>query len=168
MTSEAPVKHAVRVQVNERQYEEEVEGRRLLVHFLRETLGLTGTHVGCVVGECGACSVLLDGSVVKSCLVLAVQADGRAVVTIEGLERNGSLHPLQESFVSRYGLQCGYCTPGMILTALDLLARNPRPTEDDIRHGLAGNLCMCTGYMQIVEAVREAATVLAGATPDLA
>jgi len=154
------MKHTLRVQVNGRQYDEEVEGRLLLVHFLRETLGLTGTHVGCVIGECGACSVLLDGRVVKSCLMLAAQADGREIVTIEGLERDGALHPLQEAFVAQYGLQCGYCTPGMILTAYDLLSRNPDPTEEEIRHGLAGNLCMCTGYVQIVKAVQAAAAVL--------
>lgn len=163
------MKHAVRVQVNGRQYEEEAESRLLLVHFLRETLGLTGAHIGCVVGECGACSVLLDGRVVKSCLMLAAQVDGHHVVTIEGLERDGSIHPIQEAFVAQYGLQCGFCTPGMILSTVDLLSRNPEPSEEEIRRALAGNLCMCTGYVQIVKAVREAAVALArvpGSRPD--
>lgn len=159
------MKHLVRVQVNGLPCKEEAESRLLLVTFLRETLGLTGTHIGCVIGECGACSVLLDGRVVKSCLVLAAQVDGRQVVTIEGLERDGSLHPIQEAFIAEYGLQCGYCTPGMILTALDLLSRDPDPTEEEIRRGLAGNLCMCTGYVQIVKAVQAAAVALSGRGP---
>ena len=153
--------HSVSVSINGSAYVEEADDRTLLVHFLRDTLGLTGTHTGCVIGECGACSVLVDGRVVKSCLMLAVQANGRQITTIEGLEHDGVLHPLQEAFVAEYGLQCGYCTPGMILTALDLLSRNPNPTEDQIRHGIGGNLCMCTGYMQIVKAIQEAAPKLA-------
>jgi len=163
------MKRQVRVRVNGEQYDEEAEGRQLLVLFLRETLGLTGTHVGCVIGECGACSVLLDGRVVKSCLTLAVRVDGHEITTIEGLERDGVLHPMQEAFVANYGLQCGYCTPGMIMTSLDLLARNPDPTDDEIRENLAGNLCMCTGYMQIVKAVRAAAAAVRGepAIPSL-
>ncbi len=132
----------------------------LLAHFLRENIGLTGTHVGCVIGECGACSILLNGRLVKSCLLFAPQADGKEILTIEGLATNGALHPIQEAFVQRYGLQCGYCTPGMILAAHYLLMKNPDPTEEDIRKGLEGNLCMCTGYMQIVEAVKEAAMYL--------
>ena len=132
----------------------------LLAHFLRETIGLTGTHVGCVIGECGACSILLNGRLVKSCLLFAPQADGKEILTIEGLATNGALHPIQEAFVQRYGLQCGYCTPGMILATHYLLMKNPDPTEEDIRKGLEGNLCMCTGYMQIVEAVKEAAQKL--------
>ena len=132
----------------------------LLAHFLRENIGLTGTHVGCVIGECGACSILLNGRLVKSCLLFAPQADGKEILTIEGLATNGALHPIQEAFVQRYGLQCGYCTPGMILAAHYLLMKNPDPTEEDIRKGLEGNLCMCTGYMQIVEAVKEAAQKL--------
>lgn len=151
------MKHTIRVTVNGRGFEEEVESRQLLVHCIRETLGLTGTHVGCVIGECGACSVLLDGRVVKSCLMLAAQADGCEITTIEGLEHDGSLHPLQDAFVEAYGVQCGYCTPGMILTSHDLLSRNPDPTEAEIRKALGGNLCMCTGYMQIVRAVQAAA-----------
>ena len=132
----------------------------LLAHFLRENIGLTGTHVGCVIGECGACSILLNGRLVKSCLLFAPQADEKEILTIEGLATNGALHPIQEAFVQCYGLQCGYCTPGMILAAHYLLMKNPDPTEEDIRKGLEGNLCMCTGYMQIVEAVKEAAMYL--------
>ncbi len=158
------MKHTVRLSVNGRQVEEEAESRQLLVHFIRETLGLTGTHVGCVVGECGACSVLLDGRVVKSCLMFAAQADGCELMTIEGLEQGGSLHPLQEAFVEAYGVQCGYCTPGMVLASFDLLSRNPRPTEPEIRRALGGNLCMCTGYAQIVKAVQAAAAALSGRT----
>jgi carbon-monoxide dehydrogenase small subunit len=124
---------------------------------LRETIGLTGTHVGCVIGECGACSVLLDGKVVKSCLHFAVQADGREITTIEGLAKDGELNPVQEAFVKNYAFQCGYCTPGMVMTSQALLKRNPNPTEAEIRKALAGNLCMCTGYVQIVDAVKEAA-----------
>ena len=132
----------------------------LLAHFLRENIGLMGTHVGCVIGECGACSILLNGRLVKSCLLFAPQADGKEILTIEGLATNGALHPIQEAFVQCYGLQCGYCTPGMILAAHYLLMKNPDPTEEDIRKGLEGNLCMCTGYMQIVEAVKAAAKLL--------
>ncbi len=154
------MRHTIRVRVNGRAYEEAVEPRLLLLQFLRETLGLTGTHVGCVVGECGACSVILDGSLVKSCLIFAVQADGSEILTIEGLAQNGSLHPVQEAFVSQYGLQCGYCTPGMVLASYALLSRTPDPTEGEIRRGLAGNLCMCTGYVQIFNAVRAAAALL--------
>jgi len=151
------MKQTIRVTVNGRLYEEEVEPRILLAHFLRETIGLTGTHVGCVVGECGACSVLLDGQVIKSCLQFAVQADGREITTIEGLAKDGELNPVQEAFVRNYAFQCGYCTPGMVMTSQALLQRNPNPTEDQIRKALAGNLCMCTGYVQIVDAVKEAA-----------
>ena len=151
------MKQTIRVTINGRLYEEDVEPRLLLSHFLRETLGLTGTHVGCVIGECGACSVLLDGKVVKSCLHFAVQADGREVTTVEGLAKNGTLNPVQEAFVKNYAFQCGYCTPGMVMTSYALLQRNPNPSEEEIRKALAGNLCMCTGYVQIVEAVKEAA-----------
>ncbi|MDP2602944.1 MAG: (2Fe-2S)-binding protein [Deltaproteobacteria bacterium] len=151
------MKQTIRVSVNGRLYEEDVEPRLLLSHFLRENLGLTGTHVGCVVGECGACSVLLDGKVVKSCLHFAVQADGREVTTVEGLAKNGELNPVQEAFVKNYAFQCGYCTPGMVITSYALLQHNPNPSEEEIRKALAGNLCMCTGYVQIVEAVKEAA-----------
>jgi carbon-monoxide dehydrogenase small subunit len=151
------MKQTIRVTINGRLYEEEVEPRQLLAHFLRENIGLTGTHIGCVVGECGACSVLLDGKVVKSCLHLAVQADGREVTTIEGLAKDGELNPVQEAFVKNYAFQCGYCTPGMVMTSHALLKNNPNPSEEEIRKALAGNLCMCTGYMRIVDAVKEAA-----------
>jgi carbon-monoxide dehydrogenase small subunit len=151
------MKQTIHVTVNGRLYEEEVEPRILLAHFLREAIGLTGTHVGCVIGECGACSVLLDGKVVKSCLHFAVQADGHEITTIEGLAKDGELNPVQEAFVKNYAFQCGYCTPGMVMTSQALLQRNPNPTEEEIRKALAGNLCMCTGYVQIVDAVKEAA-----------
>ena len=155
------MKQTVSVTINGRRYQEEVEPRLLLSHFLREAIGLTGTHVGCVVGECGACTVLLDGKAVKSCLLFAVQAGGKEVTTIEGLASNGDLHPVQEAFVEAYGFQCGYCTPGMVLAATALLGKNQNPSDDEIRHALAGNLCMCTGYMQIVEAVKIAAKRIA-------
>jgi aerobic carbon-monoxide dehydrogenase small subunit len=151
------MKKTINVTINGRIYEEDVEPRLLLSHFLRENIGLTGTHIGCVIGECGACSVLLDGKVVKSCLHFAVQADGREVTTVEGLAKNGELNPVQEAFVKNYAFQCGYCTPGMVMTSYALLQRNPNPSEEEIRKALAGNLCMCTGYVQIVEAVKEAA-----------
>ena len=154
------MKKTIQVTVNGRDYIEDVEPRLLLSHFLRETIGLTGTHIGCVIGECGACTILLDGKLVKSCLLFAPQADGKKIVTIEGLAGDGELHPVQEAFVQCYGLQCGYCTPGMILAAHYLLTKNPDPTEAEIRKGLEGNLCMCTGYMQIVDAVKEAAQAL--------
>ena len=151
------MKQTIRLTINGRLYQEDVEPRILLSHFLREQIGLTGTHIGCVVGECGACSVLLDRKVVKSCLHLAVQADGREVVTIEGLARDGNLNPVQAAFVKHYAFQCGYCTPGMVITSQALLDSNPSPTDEEIRKALAGNLCMCTGYVQIVDAVKEAA-----------
>jgi len=154
------MKQVVRVKINGGLYEEEVEPRILLSHFLRETIGLTGTHVGCVIGECGACTVILDGRLVKSCLLLAVQIDGKEILTVEGLAKNGTLHPIQEAFVKAYGIQCGYCTPGMVLATHYLLTKNPDPSEAEVRKGLAGNLCMCTGYMQIVEAVKTAAESL--------
>ena len=154
------MRQPVRVKINERLYEEEVEPRLLLSHFLRENIGLTGTHIGCVIGECGACTILLDGKLVKSCLLFAAQVDGREILTVEGLAANGNLHPVQEAFIQRYGLQCGYCTPGMILAAYYLLRKNPDPTENDIRKALAGNLCMCTGYVQIVDAVKTAAEAM--------
>src|ERR687895_2545007 len=147
----------VSVTVNGVQYDEEVEPRLLLVHLIRDTLGLTGTHVGCDTSNCGACTIHLDGESVKSCTVLAVQADGGEVRTIEGMAKGTELHPLQEGFWAEHGLQCGYCTPGMIMAAADLLERNPDPSEEEIRHGLEGNLCRCTGYENIVRAVQEAA-----------
>jgi aerobic carbon-monoxide dehydrogenase small subunit len=135
----------------------EVEPRQLLVHFLRDTLGLTGTHVGCDTSNCGACTVHLDGDAVKSCTVLTVQADGAEVTTIEGMGSEGDLHPMQEAFWEHHGLQCGYCTPGMIMAGADLIAKNPSPTEEEVREALAGNLCRCTGYHNIVKAVLSAA-----------
>ncbi|MGH7873250.1 MAG: (2Fe-2S)-binding protein [Candidatus Binatia bacterium] len=151
------MKQTIRVTINGRLYEQDVEPRILLSHFLREQIGLTGTHVGCVVGECGACSVLLDGKVVKSCLHFAVQADEREVTTIEALAKDGELNPVQEAFVKNYAFQCGYCTPGMVMTSHALLQSNRNPSDEEIRKALAGNLCMCTGYVQIVDAVKDAA-----------
>ena len=147
----------ISVTVNGRRHELETEPRTLLVHLLREELHLTGTHVGCDTSQCGACTVLIDGESAKSCTVLAVQADGADVTTIEGLGRDGELHPLQEAFWNEHGLQCGYCTPGMILSGVDLLERHPNPSEEQIRRGLDGNLCRCTGYEHIVNAVQAAA-----------
>ena len=147
----------VSLDVNGITYEREVEPRLLLVHFLRDQLGLTGTHVGCDTSNCGACTVHLDGAAVKSCTVLAVQADGATVTTIEGLGALDDLHPMQEAFWEHHGLQCGYCTPGMIMAAADLLERNPDPSEQEVREALAGNLCRCTGYEGIVEAVLDVA-----------
>lgn len=152
----------ITVTVNGKKYTNEVEGRTLLVHYLREQLNLTGTHIGCDTSQCGACVVLLNGESVKSCTVLAVQANGSEVTTIEGLAKNGELHPLQEGFWEKHGLQCGYCTPGMIMSAYDLLQKNPSPSDEEIRHGLEGNLCRCTGYENIVRAVRYAAEKASG------
>ena len=140
----------------------EVDPRTLLVHFLRDDLGLTGTNIGCDTSQCGACNVILDGDAVKSCTVLAVQADGSHVETIEGLSQNGALHPIQEAFWEKHGLQCGFCTPGMIMTVVDMLDKNPHPSEDEIRHGLEGNLCRCTGYQNIVAAVEAASETMGG------
>jgi carbon-monoxide dehydrogenase small subunit len=137
-----------------------VEARTLLVHFIREDLSLTGTHIGCDTTSCGACTVLMNGKPVKSCTVFAVQAEGAALETIEGVAAGGELHPLQEGFWEKHGLQCGYCTPGMIITARDFLTKNPNPTEDEIRRGISGNLCRCTGYNKIVEAIQYAAEKL--------
>ncbi len=144
----------------------DVEPRTLLVHFIREELGLTGTHIGCETSYCGACTVHVDGKPVKSCTMLAVQADGHEVRTIEGVGKPGDLHPLQEGFSERHGLQCGYCTPGMIMSALNLLERDPDPSEDDIRHAIEGNLCRCTGYFSIVKSVEYAAAVMRGDEPE--
>jgi aerobic carbon-monoxide dehydrogenase small subunit len=151
------MKQTIRVTINGRLYEEDVEPRLLLSHFLRENIGLTGTHIGCVVGECGACTILWDNKLVKSCLHFAVQADGREIMTIEGLAQDGELSPIQQAFVKHYAFQCGYCTPGMIMASYALLRDQPNPSEEEIRKALAGNLCMCTGYVQIVEAVKDAA-----------
>jgi carbon-monoxide dehydrogenase small subunit len=147
----------IRVTVNGAQHERDVEPRLLLVHFLRDVLGLTGTHVGCETSLCGACTVSLDGAAVKSCTMLAVQADGASIMTIEGLARAGQLDTVQEGFWECHGLQCGFCTPGMIMTARDLLDRHPHPTEDEVRRGLEGNICRCTGYQHIVDAILYAA-----------
>jgi aerobic carbon-monoxide dehydrogenase small subunit len=152
----------VAVTVNGVPREADVEARTLLVYFLRETLGLTGTNVGCDTSSCGSCTVLLDGESVKSCTLLAAQADGRAVTTIEGLASNGDLHPLQEAFHRNHGLQCGYCTPGMIMAAASYLKENPRPTEEEVRESLEGNLCRCTGYQNIVKSILDAAGSMSG------
>jgi aerobic carbon-monoxide dehydrogenase small subunit len=149
--------HTIRVTVNGTLHEAEVEPRLLLVHFLREQLRLTGTHIGCDTTHCGACTVLLDGEPVKSCTVLAVQADGCQVMTVEGLEKDGHLHPLQEGFWQEHGLQCGYCTPGMMMTSYALLQRRPDPSESEIREAISGNLCRCTGYVNIVKSIQHAA-----------
>ncbi|MEO1366795.1 MAG: (2Fe-2S)-binding protein [Acidobacteriota bacterium] len=149
--------HEITVTVNGEERTAAVDGRTLLVHFIREQLSLTGTHIGCDTTSCGACTVLLDGRAVKSCTAFAVQADGAAVETIEGLANGSELHPLQEGFWEKHGLQCGYCTPGMIMSAKDFLERNPNPTDDEIRWGISGNLCRCTGYNKIVEAIQYAA-----------
>jgi carbon-monoxide dehydrogenase small subunit len=158
--------HDITVTVNGVPTTARVEGRTLLVHFIREQLDLTGTHIGCDTTSCGACTVSLDGHAVKSCTVFAVQADGRNVETIEGLAVNGKLHPLQEGFWERHGLQCGFCTPGMIMSARALLAKNPDPSEAEIREGISGNLCRCTGYNKIVQAIQYAAEKLRAPAED--
>jgi carbon-monoxide dehydrogenase small subunit len=147
----------VAVTVNGTRYERDVEPRRLLVHFLREDLELTGTHIGCDSSTCGACTILVDGVSAKCCTMLAVAVDGRELTTIEGMEKGGALHPLQQAFWDQHGLQCGFCTPGMIMQASWLLEQNPDPTEDELRYGIAGNLCRCTGYVNIVKAIQQAA-----------
>lgn len=151
---------SITVTVNGQTHTLEVEPRLLLVHLIREVLNLTGTHVGCDTSNCGACTVLLDGKAVKSCTVFAVQANGRSIQTIEGVAEGGNLHPLQEGFWEQHGLQCGFCTPGMIMTAKALLSKNPNPSEDEIRRAISGNLCRCTGYVKIVEAIQYAAEKL--------
>jgi carbon-monoxide dehydrogenase small subunit len=156
----APTIQTVTVSVNGEARSVQVEPRLLLARFLRDTLGLTGTHIGCDTSNCGACTVLLDGVPVKSCTVLAVQADGREVKTVEGLETAEGLHPMQAAFHEQHGLQCGFCTPGMMLTAIALLEENPDPSDDQIRWALSGNICRCTGYQNIVKAVRQAATAM--------
>jgi len=147
----------ITLKINGKSYSHEVEPRLLLIHYLREVVGFTGPHIGCETSICGACTVELDGKAVKSCTMFAVQADGRDVTTIEGLAVDGRLHPMQQAFWNEHALQCGFCTPGMIMTSKELLERNPHPTDDEIRHGLEGNLCRCTGYQHIVNAVRTAA-----------
>ncbi len=154
--------HHIQVTLNGAAHEADVEARTLLVHFIRETLGMTGTHIGCDTTSCGACTVMLNGKTVKSCTVFAVQADGGEVMTVEGLAQNGNLHPIQEGFMEKHGLQCGFCTPGMMLSSLALLKQNPNPTEEEIRWALSGNLCRCTGYVNIVKAVQYAAEKMKG------
>ncbi|HEV8342077.1 MAG TPA: (2Fe-2S)-binding protein [Candidatus Binatia bacterium] len=153
---------AISLSVNGVKHEAVVEPRTLLVYFLREHLGLTGTHVGCDTSQCGACTIHFNGRAVKSCTILAVQANGAAITTIEGLGREGVLHPVQEGFREKHGLQCGYCTPGMIMSGVSLLQTNPNPTDEEIKHALEGNLCRCTGYVNIVEAVKWAAEKMGG------
>jgi carbon-monoxide dehydrogenase small subunit len=155
------VKTTVSMTINDVKYSNDVEPRLLLVHYIRELAGLTGTHVGCDTSQCGACAVHVDGQAVKSCTLLAVQCEGAQVKTIEGMARDGKLHPIQEGFWEKHGLQCGFCTPGMIMSAAQLLERNPRPTETQIRHWLEGNLCRCTGYHNIVKAIEYAAEKMA-------
>ena len=155
------MKVAIRIKVNGHQYQHDVEPRQLLVHFIRDLGGITGTKIGCDTSQCGACTVLLDGIAVKSCTCLTVQADGAAITTIEGLATENGLHPLQEAFWNKHGLQCGFCTPGMILASHELLRENPNPSDQEIRHGLEGNFCRCTGYQNIVRAVKEAAATMA-------
>jgi carbon-monoxide dehydrogenase small subunit len=155
--------HHIQFTINGIQKEADVEARLLLVHFIRENLNLTGTHIGCDTTSCGACTIHLNGKAVKSCTLFAVQADGGNLRTVEGLAQNGNLHPIQEGFHEEHGLQCGFCTPGMMLSALALLEENPNPTEEDIRWGISGNLCRCTGYTNIVKAVQYAANKMQGA-----
>jgi aerobic carbon-monoxide dehydrogenase small subunit len=153
----------VKLSVNGEKHEANVEPRLLLVHMIREVLRLTGTHIGCDTTHCGACTVLMDGRPVKSCTIFAVQAQGKQLMTVEGLEQDGKLHPLQEGFMAEHGLQCGYCTPGMLMTSFAFLKKHPKPTEDDIRWAISGNLCRCTGYVNIVKAVQHAAAAMGGA-----
>jgi carbon-monoxide dehydrogenase small subunit len=155
------VKLPISINLNGRPYQRDVEPRQLLVHFIRDLGGITGTKIGCDTSQCGACTVLVDGIAVKSCTCLTVQADGASITTIEGLAPENGLHPLQEAFWNKHGLQCGFCTPGMILASHELLRQKPNPTDDEIRHGLEGNMCRCTGYQNIVRAVREAAVTMA-------
>jgi len=154
--------HKITLKLNGESHTREVESRLLLVHFIREDLNLTGTHIGCDTTSCGACTVLMNGRPVKSCTVFAVQAEGAEITTVEGLAQNGNLHPIQEGFMEKHGLQCGYCTPGMMMTSSALLKENPNPTEEEIRWGISGNLCRCTGYVNIVRAVQYAAEKMKG------
>ena len=153
---EPVTRKTITIDVNGEQYEREVDVRRLLIHFIRDDLDLTGSHIGCDTGNCGACSVLLDGTLVKSCMLLAVQADGAKIVTVEGLASDGELNGLQQAFSDHHALQCGYCTPGMLMSATALLRQNKSPSEDEIRKGIQGNICRCTGYVNIVEAIKAA------------
>ena len=162
MAVEQMTRQQVSMTVNGQQRSGEVEPRTLLVHFIRENLGLTGTHVGCDTSQCGACTVIMDGLAVKSCTILAVQAEGSDVLTVEGLAKDGQLHPIQEGFWEEHGLQCGFCTPGMIMSTYDLLQRNSNPSEQEIRHAIDGNLCRCTGYQHIVKSIQYAANKMQG------
>ena len=157
--------HSISLTVNGESHSSTIDSRLLLVHYIREQLNLTGTHIGCDTTSCGACTVLVDGRAIKSCTMFAVQADGHAVQTIEGVAADGQLHPLQEGFWEKHGLQCGFCTPGMIMTAVDLLERIPDPTDADIRHAIEGNFCRCTGYQNIVAAIRHAAETMRSGAP---
>jgi len=150
-------KQTITVEINGEVFEREVEARRLLIHFIRDDAGLTGSHIGCDTGNCGACSVLVDGTLVKSCMMLAVQADGAKIETVEGLAQDGELTPLQQAFSDHHALQCGYCTPGMLMSATALLRQHGNPTEEQIRRGIQGNICRCTGYVNIVEAIKAVA-----------
>ncbi|MBI4294506.1 MAG: (2Fe-2S)-binding protein [Betaproteobacteria bacterium] len=152
--------HTIKVRINGKDYEDEVEPRLLLVHYLRDKVHLTGTHVGCDTGNCGACTVFLNGEAIKSCNMLAVQADGAELTTVEGLAKDGALHPVQEAFLDKFAIQCGYCTPGMMISALALIKSNPNPSEAEIREAIEGNICMCTGYEQIVDAIAHAASLM--------
>ena len=156
------MKRKIKITINGVGYSHEVEPRLLLVHYIREVVGLTGTHIGCDTSQCGACTIMLNGMAVKCCTMLAVQADGAEILTVEGLAKNGQLHPIQEGFWEKHGLQCGYCTPGMILAAYQMLQRTPNPSEAEIRHNLEGNLCRCTGYHNIVKSIQYAAQKMAG------
>jgi len=151
------IEKTIKVEINGELYEREVEARRLLVHFIRDDLELTGTHVGCDTGNCGACTILYNGDAIKSCMMLAIQADGASIQTIEALAQDGQLHPLQQAFSEEHALQCGYCTPGMLMSAKYLLDRNPQPTEQEVREAIQGNICRCTGYWNIIDAVMAAA-----------
>jgi aerobic-type carbon monoxide dehydrogenase small subunit (CoxS/CutS family) len=155
--TEPAAKQTITVELNGESFEREVEARRLLIHFIRDDAGLTGSHIGCDTGNCGACSVLVEGTLVKSCMMLAVQADGAKVETVEGLTQDGELNALQQAFSDHHALQCGYCTPGMLMSATALLRKNPNPSEEEIRTGIQGNICRCTGYVNIVEAIKAAA-----------
>jgi carbon-monoxide dehydrogenase small subunit len=156
------MKTEINVRINGQERTDEVESRLLLIHYLREVVGLKGPHIGCETSICGACTVALNGKTVKACALLAVQADGQDIVTVEGLAADGQLHPVQEAFWNEHGLQCGFCTPGMLMTSRELIERNPNPTDEEIRHGLEGNLCRCTGYQHIVNAVKSAAAKVGG------
>ena len=155
-------KYAINLTVNGIKYEKEVEARKLLVDFIREDIGLTGTHIGCEHGQCGACTVVFNGKSLKSCLMFAVQADGAEILTVEGLAKDEKLHPIQEAFWENHGLQCGYCTPGVLMSSYVLLKENPKPSEEEIREGISGNICRCTGYVNIVKAIKEASKKMGG------